>query len=132
MFTTYDEIWETFLNNCKRDDIDLPQTEEKIYSTIRNAVMIFNNRTREDVECIDETETLNQKLSNDYLLILANYIRLVFLKNEVTYFEGIWQPFQQDVGFKNFTAQLNSMRASVKEQNATIDELFRNAEVDYL
>lgn len=132
MFTTYDEIWETFLLNCKTDDINLPQGEEKIYSSIRNAVMHFKNRTQENVNCIDDTETLDVKLSDDYLLILANYLRLNFLKNEKTYYESQWQPFQQDVGLRNFSSQLKSMEGSIDEQKATIDVLFKYTEVDYL
>ncbi|MGM9986064.1 MAG: hypothetical protein ACI35O_02440 [Bacillaceae bacterium] len=132
MFTTYDEIWETFLLNCKTDDINIPQAQEKIYATIRNAVMHFKNRTRDKINCIDETETLDVKLSDDHLLILANFIRLIFLRNEKTYFETQWQPFQQDIGIRNFSSQIKSMEGSIEEQKDTIDEMFKNTEVDYL
>lgn len=130
--TSYDQIWTTFLNNCKVSDIDLPQTPEKIYEIIRNGVMHFNNRLREDIVCDDSTETLNRELSNDYLLILAHYIRLIFLINQKTYFESLWQPFAKDVGLKNFSTQLKSLETSIAEEERTIDRLIMNMEDDFL
>lgn len=130
--TSYDQIWTTFLNNCKVSDIDLPQTPEKIYEIIRNGVMHFNNRLREDIVCDDSTETLNRELNNDYLLILAHYIRLIFLINQKTYFESLWQPFAKDVGLKNFSTQLKSLETSIAEEERTIDRLIMNMEDDFL
>ena len=132
MNTTYDEIWTTFRNNCKVSDIDLPNDEEKIYEMIRNAVMYFNNRMRTSLECDNDTESLNEMLSDDHLLILANFIRLTFLINQRTYFESLWQPFSSDVGLRNFGTQLNSLKASVTEQEKKIDELIFNTMEDFL
>lgn len=130
--TSYDQVWETFLNNCKVSDIDLPQTNDKIYEFIRNGVMHFNNRLREGIVCDDINETLSEVLNNDHLLILAHYIRLIFLINQKTYFEALWQPFSKDVGLKNFGTQLKSLEVSVKEQQRTIDSLIMNMESDFL
>jgi hypothetical protein len=130
--TSYDQVWQTFLNNCKVSDIDLPQTPEKIYETIRNGVMHFNNRLREEVVCDDINETLDKELSNDLLLVLVHYIRLIFLINQKTYFESLWQPFSKDVGLKNFGTQLKSLETSVKEQQRTIDSLIMYMESDFL
>lgn len=131
--TSYDEIWTTFLNNCKVSDIDLPQTDEKIYEVIKNGVLHFNNRLREyRIVCNDESETVDRKLSDDHLLILAHYIRLVFLINQRTYFENLWQPFASDIGLKNFSAQLRSLESSIKDQEDRIDELIFNTMEDFL
>ena len=132
MNTSFDDVWSTFLNNCKLSDIDLPNTDEKIYEEIKNAVMYFNNRMRTSIICDDENESLNEKLSDDHLLILANYIRLTFLINQRTYFESLWQPFSSDVGLKNFGTQLNSLKASVTEQEKKIDSLIINTMEDFL
>ncbi len=132
MNTTYDQIWQTFLNNCKVSDIDLPQLPEKIYEEIKNAVTRFNNKMRTVITCDDATETLSEKLSEDHLLILAHYIRLTFLINQRTYFESLWQPFSSDVGLKNFGTQLNSLKTSVQEQERTIDSLIINTMEDFL
>jgi hypothetical protein len=130
--TSYDQIWQTFLNNCKVSDIDLPQTNERIYEEIRNATMRFNNRLRTKLVCDDTTETISEELSEDYLLILAHYIRLNFLVNQKTYFESLWQPFQKDVGLKNFSTQLKSLETSITKQEQRIDSLIINMEDDYL
>jgi hypothetical protein len=130
--TTYDQIWTTFLNNCKVSDIDLPQTNEKIYETIHNAILHFNNRLRENVKYDDASEVLDRDLSDDHLLILAHYIRLIFLKNQKTYFESVWQPFQGDIGLRNFSTQLKSLENSVQEQEKLIERLILNTEEDYL
>lgn len=130
--TAYDKVYTTFLNNCKVSDIDLPQTNEKIYEFIKNAVMHFNNRLRTSIVCDDVSEQLSEELSEDYLLILAHYIRLIFLINQKTYFESLWQPFQKDVGLKNFATQLKSLETSIKEQERTIDSLIVNMEDDFL
>ncbi|MEK4824629.1 hypothetical protein NSS71_08720 [Niallia sp. FSL W8-0951] len=130
--TSYDEIWTTFLNNCKVSDLDLPQTNKAIYESIRNAVMYMNNRLRTDLICDDVKETLNKEITQDHLLILANYIRYIFLINQKTYFENLWQPFSKDVGLKNFSTQLNSLKSSIELQDKTIDRLIMNTEVDFL
>lgn len=130
--TTYDHLWQTFLNNCKVSDIDLPKLPEQIYEQIKNATMYFNNRLRTNVVCDDILEELSEELNEDNLLILANFIRLVFLINQKTYLENLWQPFQSDVGIKNFNSQIKSMENSIKEQKDTIDTLIFNTMEDYL
>lgn len=132
MPTSYDTVWHTFLVNCKVSDIDLPKTDALIYDQIKNAVMRFNNRLRKNVVCDDVAETLNEELSEDHLLILAHYIRLIFLVNQKTYFESLWQPFGSDVGLRNFGTQLKSLETSIKDQEKTIDTLIMYTEEDFL
>lgn len=84
--TSYDEIWEFFLLNCKTSDINLPTEESLIYKSIRNAVLRFNNRLRDKkLKCNDETETVDRVMNEDELLILVHYLRLIFLINEQTF-----------------------------------------------
>lgn len=130
--TTYDQVWTTFLNNCKVSDIDLPQTDEKIYEEIKNAVMHYNVRRRESITCDDISETLSKSLDNDNLLLLAHFVRLVFLRNQKTFYEGLWQPFQKDVGLKNYATQLKSIDGSVKDQEKHIEYLIMHMEDDFL
>jgi hypothetical protein len=130
--TSYDQIWESFLTNCKASDIDLPQTPEKIYEAIHNAIRHFNNRLRDSLTWDDTLETVNRELSGDHLLILSHYLRLIFLINQKTYFEGLWQPFARDVGLRNFGTQLRSIETSVQEEEKTIERLIMNATEDFL
>lgn len=130
--TSYDAIWTTFLNNCKVNDLDLPQTSEKIYEAIKNGVLYFNNRLRTNITCDDNYETLNESLSDDHLLILANFIRLVFLSNQKTYYQTLFQPFASDIGLKNFSSQLKSLESTVIEQKSFIDHLIFNTMEDFI
>jgi hypothetical protein len=130
--TSYDEIWESFLINCKASDIDIPQLPEKIYEAIHNGIRHFNNRLREEMEWDDLNETVDRVMTNDHLLILSHYIRYFFLINQKTYFESVWQPFQKDVGVKNFSSQLKSIESSIYEEQKIIDRIIMNSEEDYL
>lgn len=132
MNTTYDKLWSTFLNNCKISDVELPKTDEKIYEHIQNALLHFNNRMRTKLAGDDITETLNEELSGDYLLILAHFIRLVFLINQKTYFENTWQPFANDLGVKYYGTQLQSLRNSVETQQLSIERMIMFQEEDFL
>ena len=130
--TTFDQIWQTFLDNCKASDFNLPKTNEQIYAQIKNATMLFNNRMRTKLACDTTAEVLNEELNDDHLLILAHYIRLTFLINEKTHYETLWQPFSSDFGLKNFSTQLKTLENSVAAQKATIETMIMNAEVDFL
>lgn len=130
--TSYDTVWKTFLNNYKVPDGDLPKTDEKMYEHIRNAVLHFNNRMRVNASCDDTLEVVVNIDSEDDLLILAHYIKLVFLKNDKKYYESLWQPFSSDVGLRNFGTQLTSLKTSVQEQEDFIEQAIFNAMEDFL
>lgn len=130
--TTFDQVWTTFMNNCKVSDIELPETDEKIYEYIKNAVMYFNNRMRTGLVCDATTELLNEELDDDQLLILANYIRLIFLVNQKTYYVNLWQPFSSNISLKSYKDQLKALETDITRQETVIDRLIANAEVDFL
>ncbi|WP_339198559.1 hypothetical protein MKY95_10120 [Paenibacillus sp. FSL P4-0176] len=130
--TSYDEIYEEFLSRCKVDDIDLPDTNEKIYAVIRSAVRDFNNKMRTQIMCDDELESVNQKLSDDDLLILAHYLRLNFLRNQLIHFSSTWQPFAKDIGLKNFQSQLKALETLVSNEKENIKELIVNTLDDFM
>lgn len=130
--TSYDEIYVKFLSICKTEDINLPKDDKKIYEFIKSAVDLYNNRLRSNIICNDETETLNQKLDSDGLIILANFLRLVFLENELTYFTTIWQPFSKDLGLRNYQSQVKAQESLISNQVYRIDELIKNTATDFM
>lgn len=133
MATTYDTIWTTFESKCKLSDIDLPQEQDKIYDIIHGAILSFNNRLSESIIQYDDTsETVDRDLSGDHLLILAHYIRLDILTNQLIYFSSVWQPFEKDIGFKNYASQLSTFRNIVDNEKNIIETLIINIEEDYL
>ena len=83
---TYDEVWKTFLDNYAVNDADLPSDDnvERIYQDIRNAVMRVNNRLRLKLTCDDAQEVINGADSQDLQLLIAHYIRLIYLINSKT------------------------------------------------
>lgn len=132
---TYNEIWESFLLNTKTSDINLPSDEQVIYKTIRNAGLLMANRVRFSIQFDDENEiaTLDRHDDKrDYLLLLTHHIRYVFLKNELTFFNTTWQPFQKDIGVRNFSTQLRTLTQSVEEQEQTIRNIIKNMTEDHL
>ena len=130
--TTFDQVWQTFLNNCKVSDIELPKTNEKIYEYIKNAVMHFNNRMRTELTCDTTTELISEELDSDQLLVLAHYIRLIFLMNQRTYYVNLWQPFSGDISLKSYKDQLKALEVDVANQETIIDRMIMNSEVDFL
>lgn len=130
--TTYDNIWETYLLNCKVDHYEHPTEEQAIYREIHNAVSLFNNRMRKSYRCDDPTETLDVELTNDELLILANYIKLVFVENKQLYSTTLLSPFTKDMGIKNHGQQMKTLENSVERQKAFIESLILNGQEDFL
>lgn len=132
MLTTYDDIWKEFLVNCRTDDINLPNTQEKIRDIIVSAVKHYNNRVSTNIHCDNDTETLDKELDDNELIIIAHYIRLTFLKNQLTDFSTIWTPFSGDIGIKNTQAQLNSLKYLVDDELSTIGRLIFYSSDDFM
>ncbi|SNZ09945.1 hypothetical protein SAMN05421503_1431 [Terribacillus aidingensis] len=130
--TTYDQIWTAFMDNGQFPEIDLPKSEEKVYATIHNGVKHFNNKMDTAITCDDASETINKALSDSELLILAYFIKLIFRKNQLTAFQGVYQPFNGDIGFRNYSAQIRSIESSIAEDKDALRVLIMNNEEDFL
>ena len=121
--TTYDELYTLFITNCQSEGLMLPRTESQKYDVIRNAVMLWNNRFRDSLFCDDETELVNRIMTDDEKLIIAHYIRLTLLKNVRTYKNSIFTTFTKEIGVTNITAQLNSLKDEIADEENTIGML---------
>lgn len=130
--TTYDEIWKTFLAKCKVNNYDLPQTPEKIYGAIESAILDYNNRLQSNIVADNTGETISEKLDSDHLLLLSRFIKLNFLRNQEIFFTNTWQPFGKDIGLKNFSDQLRSIKELVKSEEKVIDATIANFQNDYM
>jgi len=126
--TSYDEIYQFFLNNISVDNLMLPSSIEGQYEAIRNGISHYNNITRENVIADDETETVNVKLNNDQILILAHCMKLILLQNILMYKNSIMIPFTKEIGVKNVGDQIKSIQASIEEEKNTIGMLIFNAD----
>lgn len=121
--TTYDELYELFMVNCRADELSLPRTTEQMYDVIKNAVMLYNNRLRDNLICDDNIESVNRELDDDQKLVIAHYIRLTLLKNVRTFKNSIFTTFTQEIGIRNINAQLSSLRDEIAEEENTIGML---------
>lgn len=130
--TSYDEIYTEFITNCKTDDINLPNTTEKIYDAIRSAVKHFNVRLGDNLKCDDLSESVDRELGDFEILLLAHYLRLTFLKNQLTYSTSLWQPFARDIGLKNYQSQVKSLEFLIEDEKNTIERLIMNNQEDFL
>lgn len=124
--TTYDEIYGLFIVNCRTENLELPSTPEQQYDVIKNAVMLFNNRMRDNIKCDDDLEVVNRQLTDDEKLVIAHYIRLTLLKNLRTYKNSIFTTFTQEIGVRNVNAQLNSLKDEIADEQDTINMLIFN------
>lgn len=121
--TTYDDIYGLFITNCSVDPSALPNTPEKQYDVIKNAILLFNNRMRDNITCDDDQEIVSRRLSDDEQLIIARYIRLTLLRNLRTYKNSIFTVFTKEIGVRNINAQLNSLKDEIEQEENTIDML---------
>lgn len=128
MTTSYDEIFECFLENCGIDTSMLPTTNEAIYRMIKNAVRHYNTYIPKSdkigaVSCDDDEERINVKLDDARLLILAYCLKYVYLENQLVGFQELWSPFIKEIGFKDYKAQVEGRENTLKRTKNKIIEL---------
>lgn len=131
--TTYDQIWQCFIDNCGVDVTQLPTDDYRKYNMIKNATMHYNNFIDEEdnigkITCDDSTETINVKLDGSRLLILAYCMKYVELENQLVEFEELYTPFQKEMGIKNYKDQVKGRENTLARTNQKIIELLSNIE----
>lgn len=132
MATSYDELWTEFVENFKTEDINIPTSQEKIYNTIHSAVRYFNNRLQESVKWDDTLEELTITLDDNQLLVLAQYIKLACLKNQLIFFTTAWQPFEREIGLKNYQTQVKSLEKQIADEEVLIEKTIQHSATDIL
>lgn len=122
MNTTYDELYTRFLNICKSEDYNLPQTDEQKYELIHLAIDDINIRLDLEIEYDDTLEMVSEKLSKNKILIITNYMKLHQMRNDYHYLATFLTPFEQDIGTKNVTAQLKAQESSIEKQEEQVEK----------
>ncbi len=128
--TTYDELYSLFVTNGNIEKLMMPKGVGQQYDAIKNAVMLFNNRLRDDVVCDDTSETVDRELTDDEKLIIAHYIKLTLLRNTRTFKNSMFTTFTQEIGVKNINVQLSSLKNDIESQEKLIDMLIFNMQED--
>lgn len=136
MGNTYDEIFQCFLDNCGHDFDDIPQSDELRYRMIRNSIKLYNQKAKKyssrmqgDVECNDEFENINKRLTDTEMLILSNIIAYVLTKNKLAEFSSIYSVFAKELGINNYNAQVKARESVILSYKKEIDRLIED-EID--
>lgn len=126
--TNYDEIYSCFLDNCMTEVNNLPSTDEGRYVMIHNACRHYNNvmDSQYKIQYNDTTESLDKKLADDELLILAYCLKLIYYKNDLSSFTSTWSMYQKELGFKDYKYQLDGKQYNVEFTKHEICELITN------
>lgn len=133
MGTSYDEIWESFLENCGYDRDELPKADELRYSMIKNAIRYYNQRVKKyssfirgGLICDEITETLNFTLKDVEMLILSNVLGYIFCKNKLNEFVSTYSVFAKEMGFKDYKNQLEGRQGDVSDYENEIRRLIED------
>lgn len=129
--TTYDKLFTTFIGINKTNPANIPTDDEKKYDMIHNAIMHYNNRLRTEISWDDTLEQLNIELSNDQLILLAHYLKLACLENDLDYFVSVWSGFQSELK-GNYRDQQKGKQDLVNREDAIIEQIIFNMTDDYL
>lgn len=136
--TTYDDIFQCFLENCGIDPSRLPTDETLIYNLIKNAIRYYNAEIDEldnvgKLTYDDSTEEINVALDDIRLLLLAFCLKYIYLENQLIEFQEIWTPFQQEIGFRNYREQVSGREATLSRAKQDITKyLFRLENVNLM
>lgn len=130
--TTYDDVWLSFLNKCKIDDLDLPNSDTAIHETIQDAIRSFNIRLDENLIGNNDTELLDRELDGNELLLLSHCIRLIILENQLIYFSATFSPFTKEIGARNLGNQMNRLENLLKREDSKIDSIILKMTDDFL
>lgn len=123
--TTYQEVWDTFVDFTGVPVEDLPQTEEGMCSLIKSGILKYNSVTeKSETKLIGNEimEELNVELDYDRLLLLAYCLKYIFLENEKNEYESVWGVFSNDIGLKFYGDTVKAKRITL---SATNKEIFR-------
>lgn len=136
MNTSYNEVWETFLQVCGYDSSEVPQTDAKRYILIKNAIRLYNQKADKYEGRIqghiigDETlEQLNLELKPTEIMIFANIMSSIFAQNKYTEFSSVWGVFAKETGFKDYKAQCQAREYAIQKFENEVDRLIED-EID--
>jgi hypothetical protein len=129
--TTYDDIFTTFISINKTNPVNIPNDDEKKYDMIHSAVLHYNNRMRASITWDDTLEELSIKLDNDQLILIAHYLKLSCLENDLDYFVSVWSGFQSELK-GNYRDQQKGKQELVNREDDIIEKIIFNMTDDYL
>lgn len=131
MATSYDIIYQKFINITKTDNINLPSDDAGKYILIKDSIDTINNRLRTNYTYDDTLEQVNEDLNNDVILLSARFIRLNFLINQKTYYVSMLKPFTKDMGLLHYNVDIKGLETDIELESNKIEEIIKNMTEDY-
>lgn len=135
---SYDEIYEKFLDLCGYDISELPQEDVLIYRLINNGVGLYNRKAKKysdilqgDVVCDNETETINKKLNEVDLLILAYFMCFITASNKYLEYTSLWGTVANETGIKDYKSNCASKKDAINYFENQIKSLIEDEIVSF-
>lgn len=128
----YDTLWSYMITNLGKNVANIPNDEMEMKMIINNAVDSYNiesNDTENNLVCDDETEiidlqTNDNKYYNIKKKILALFIKLNILQNDLEYFQEVYQYDLKEVKSKFYKNQVEARETTLVKVNSQIEQLF--------
>lgn len=128
----YDTLWSYMITNLGKNVANIPNDEKEMKMIINNAVDSYNiesNDTENNLVCDDETEiidlqTNDNKYYNIKKKILALFIKLNILQNDLEYFQEVYQYDLKEVKSKFYKNQVEARETTLVKVNSQIEQLF--------
>lgn len=134
--TSYDELWETFLQVCGYDYSEIPQTDERRYILIKNTVRLYNQKAKKyegriqgKIKADDDMEELNVSLTDTEILIFSYLMSSLFATNKYTEFTSVWGVFAKETGMKYYKDQCNAREYTINKFEREAERLIED-EID--
>lgn len=117
----YDVIYQKFLDLCGYDNSELPQSDVMRYRLIHNGVDAYNQKAKKhdgrlqtNVQCDDDTETINKKLTSTELMVLAYIMSSITASTKYNEFVSLWGVMANELGIKDYKAQCTAREYTIK------------------
>jgi hypothetical protein len=131
MVTTYDDIWQCFLDIKGISKDLIPSNQEDIYIEIHNAVRNYNIKTSEyetKLTYDDATETVNTKLDDNRLKLMALLIKENIYQGHLEYFEEVYQYDLKEVKSKFYQNQVTARESTISNIRQEINSIISDIE----
>ena len=128
----YDTLWSYMITNLGKNVANIPNDEKEMKMIINNAVDSYNiesNDTENNLVCDDATEIIDlqtddNKYYNIKKKILALFIKLNILQNDLEYFQEVYQYDLKEVKSKFYKNQVEARETTLAKVNSQIEQLF--------
>lgn len=130
--TSYNELWEYFLDMSGLYNEEIPNDENEIKKEIRNSIRSYNTKIDngfvEKLKFDNDLEEISlDKEDDNYDIkfkILALFIEKELQTKSLKYFQSVWQFDQKEIKSKFYKDQVTARQKTISDLNKEISQLF--------